>query len=202
MAWPTATDLTNLMTASGITLAAAADEAGAISWATAYIEHYTGRTWTATEAGTSRKFDGEGSEWLHIGEITSITAVQLCETDGTVYETLTANEDYVAYPLNTTIKDRLRIPDGLWPIGTANIIVKGTWAADGGTQPADLKQACLYLAGLFILGEAGAASSGGINRKRQGEVEIEYGDSAYSSTAKGWKEYVNKTIALHRRVYL
>lgn len=73
-----------------------------------YIDEYTGSTFDEGSSA-SRYYDGDGSQIVDIDPCTAITAVALVDQDYAVTDTLTSPDEYVAEPVNETVKRYLRI---------------------------------------------------------------------------------------------
>lgn len=115
-----------------------------------YISDYTGRTYAS--GGTTRYYDGSYGRWLFIDPVTTITAVEYIDEDGDVDETLDST-DYIAYPLNKTVKTSLWKRGSNWT-GTHNRIkITGTFTE---TAPATIVLAATMLAAKYL--EAGSGN--------------------------------------------
>lgn len=116
-----------------------------------YVEFYTNQSFTAG-TGVDRYYDGGGDRWLSIDPFSTLTTVAIItnEEDGTdeVSETLTANDEYIAYPLNATYKNMLYRSAGTWPRGRRNIKITGNVGYS--TPPALLSHAATMLAAGYL----------------------------------------------------
>lgn len=79
-----------------------------IAWITAWINKYCGRTFETASA--DKYYDGNGKDRILVDSFVGVpTTVAILNSDGTVRFTLTegADNDYVAYPLNSTEKNEI-----------------------------------------------------------------------------------------------
>lgn len=98
-----------------------------------WIQRHTGTTFSVGSS-ESRYYDGDGGRWLFIDKATTVTAVKIVTPGSTesVDETLTLNDDYLAYPLNGDYIDRLYKQASAnggtyWPWGKKRTKVTGTF---------------------------------------------------------------------------
>lgn len=117
-----------------------------ISVVTAYIERYTGRTFTpavtpGTQA-TERFYDGNGSSELFIDDAAEVTQVK----DG---NTIIPVSDFRLYPSNRLPKTRIILPFKKFTWGAQNITVTAKWGY-GASVPKDLEfAATVMVAGII-----------------------------------------------------
>jgi|GEM_PF-2110048 len=110
---------------------------------------------------TTRYFDG-GGKVADIDPCTDITAVKTYDNDGTVADTYTNLDDYVAEPVNDTIKREIVRRSGFFPVGLRRVGVTAKFSeyGDGGTVPTDIQTAATIMAA-EVLNQGKIASSGG-----------------------------------------
>jgi hypothetical protein len=122
---------------------------------TAYIERYTGRTFTydAEAEATARIYDGTNSGELFIDDAVEITEVK-------IKDTVLDEDDFVLYPANRLPKTRIILPYKLFTSGNQNITVTAKWGY-GETIPADLALAATVMV------------AGIINTQNQSEGEVQ-----------------------------
>lgn len=107
-----------------------------ISAVTAYIERYTGRTFTTDETATTRTFDGNGSSELFIDDASEITQVKIGNT-------ILQSSDFYLYPSNRLPKTRIFLPYKIFYSGSQNITVTAKWGY--GAIPDDLSLAATVM---------------------------------------------------------
>ncbi len=113
-----------------------------IAAVTAYIERYTGRTFTADTVATTRTYDGTNSGELFIDDAVEVTEVK-------VKDTVLDEDDYLLYPSNRFPKTRIILPYKLFYTGNQNITVTAKWGY-GASVPADLSfAATVMVAGII-----------------------------------------------------
>jgi len=128
-----------------------------IAAVTAYIERYTGRTFTydAEAEASERVYDGNDSGELFIDDATEVTEVKIDD------EVLTEDE-YRLYPVNRLPKTRIILPYRTFLEGAQNITVTAFWGY-GEEIPADLA----FAATVMVSGIINASNS------HDGEVQSE-----------------------------
>lgn len=110
---------------------------------------------------STRYFDG-GSATIDLDPCNTITEVSTVnsdatQTDSNVYTTIV---DYIAEPVNETVKRELRLRNGCFPRGVANISVTAIFSEYAGGVPADIQTIATQLAA-GVLNQGKNASSGG-----------------------------------------
>jgi hypothetical protein len=107
---------------------------------TAYIENYTGRSFTPiteeTEA-TERVYSGDNSDELYIDDAVEVIEVKIGDE---VLETI----DFYLYPSNRLPKTRITLPYRIFTTGNQNVTVTAKWGF-GEEIPADLSFAATVL---------------------------------------------------------
>jgi hypothetical protein len=158
---------------------------------TAYIERYTGRTFTADTIATARTYDGTNSGELFIDDAVEITEVK-------VKDTVLDEDDYVLYPSNRLPKTRIILPYKLFYTGNQNITVTAKWGY-GENIPDDLSFAATLLVADMI--NAGNTSGeGDIVSETIGRYSVSYaaGSNASSTTPEALNAH--KILKLYRRM--
>lgn len=122
---------------------------------TAYIERFTGRTFSADEEPSERVYDGTDSGELFIDDAVEITEVK-------IKDTLLDEDDYRLYPANRLPKTRIILPYNKFYSGNQNITVTAKWGY-GENIPADLA----FAATVMVAGIINASNS------HDGEVQSE-----------------------------
>jgi hypothetical protein len=127
-----------------------------INAVTAYIEKYTGRTFTPvteeTEA-TALTYDGNNEDELFIDDAVEVTEVKI--GDEVLDET-----EYFVYPSNSLPKTRIKLPYRYFYLGNQNITVTAKWGF-GDAIPEDLSFAATVMV------------AGIINSQDTGEQEVQ-----------------------------
>lgn len=101
-------------------------------------------TGTSTSA---RLYDGLGSRWLFIDPAEGITNISYVDELGEVSEVLTAQTDWVAYPLNEDSKNMVYSRTGRWYRGHGNVQVTGDFQ---GAVPHKITLAAIMLASSYL----------------------------------------------------
>ena len=160
-----------------------------IASVTAYIERYTGRTFSydAAAAPEPRVYDGNNSDELFIDDAIEITEVKI---NNTVLDA----DDYVLYPPNRLPKTRIKLPYKYFYIGNQNITVTGKWGY-GAEVPADLA----FAATVMVAGIINSSNSheGEIQSETIGRYSVTY--RAGSNQENDYKSAIN-TLKLYRRM--
>lgn len=109
-----------------------------IAAAKAWIDRYTGKTFEAVTA--DHYYDSDGCSELMIDSFTGSPTVTILNSDGTTDEVLTegASDDFLAYPLNNTEKNKIVLLARKFPRGNRRVKVTATWGFSD-TVPADIK---------------------------------------------------------------
>ena len=113
-----------------------------IAWVTAYITNYTEKDFESG-AAESRYYDGDGTDTLLIDDVTSVSQIDIIDSQGVdeVEDTLDS-DDYWLYPLNKTIFERIKLNPaggrGIFPLGHHRVKVTGVFAFSA-TVPADIE---------------------------------------------------------------
>lgn len=123
----------------------------------AWIDKKLGSNFDSAIA-TTRTFDGCGLKSIDIDPCTNITAVRSVDYDGDEQTLYTSGEDYVAYPLNETVKRELRARGRHWPKGFANIEVDAIFSeyADGNAVPGDIVSIATAIVAGMLAGSTNA----------------------------------------------
>jgi hypothetical protein len=111
---------------------------------TAYIERYTGRTFTydSEAAATPKTYDGTDSSELFIDDAVEVTEVKIGDT-------VLDSSDYKLYPPNRLPKTRIILPYKKFYNGAQNVTVTAKWGY-GEEIPADLAfAATVMVAGII-----------------------------------------------------
>lgn len=113
-----------------------------------FIDRYTSSTYDDVSA-TSRYYDGECTSVVDIDPCTAITAVALVDEDQTLLETLDSNQ-YVAYPINATVKKYLKFRNFNAGKRLAYIKVTAKFSEYDSGVPTDIQLAATKLAAHFL----------------------------------------------------
>lgn len=204
--WPSAAEVTALVTSAGAPLQAGADADLALASAIALLQKRLNRKFTP--GASAVRFNGNGTSWLPLPPFSLVTLVELLLEDGTVRYALTA-EEYNAEPFTETIKTGLRRTrawvwgGAVWPRGSGTVRVTATW---GEPVPDDVRQAAVEMAALILLGGSIGYKTGGVVSWSMGGPEgtdsENYGAGAYKTTADGWGAHIEAVIRAERRLSL
>lgn len=156
---------------------------------TAYIERYTGRTFTADTVATARMYDGNNSDQLFIDDAVEVTEVK-------IKDTVLDADDYVLYPSNRLPKTRIILPYKYFYVGNQNITVTAKWGY-GENIPDDLSFAATLLVA-DIINAADTNDSNTISSETIGRYSVSY----VTDNSKGTPEALqaHKIIKLYRRL--
>lgn len=115
---------------------------------------------TFDSAGSSSRYYDGGSQYLDIEPCTSVTAVTSMNddlTDSYIYE---ADDEYLLYPLNETVKTEIRARGFKFPDGDSRIKVTASFSEYDGGVPSDIQLVATRLAS-GIINQGKVDSSGG-----------------------------------------
>lgn len=146
-----------------------------INWVSAYINRYTGTSFVSSNQ--IKYYDVQKStSQLFIDDFTSLTSVELLDTDGDVEDTLVENDDFWTYPLNKTPKNEIRLNPfgqyGAYPyIGSRKVKVTGAFGV-GTVVPPDIEMVATQMVGDIIKQVCGAAK--GVKSEKVGEHSVTY----------------------------
>jgi len=161
-----------------------------------YINNYTGvKDGFESAVASIKYFDGNGKTEIDIDEFTSITTVEILESNGSSVEsTLTEglDNDYIEFPYNETKKYRLVINPGstvgTWSYGNKRIKITAIWGADT-SVPADISLAATMLLGSII--EKGA-KGGKIRSESLGDYSVSFENIDDSAQSLGVKKILDR----------
>jgi hypothetical protein len=115
------------------------------------ISVYTGREYLSVgetldeyAEAEDRLFDGNGAKELYIDDFTGLTKVNILDSDGGVYLSLTTASEFIQYPLNKTFKESLMLRNYHFPVGPANVLVNAIFSS--GPVP----EAIVYIATALV----------------------------------------------------
>jgi hypothetical protein len=161
-----------------------------ISMVEAYVDQYCGTTFANTTAGTNY-YDGTGNNELVVGPYSAITALTLLDVNGNDLATLVENTDWAGYPLNSTIKDRIKLLEGgqygAFPEGTRNVKIAGTFGHNA--VPGPVKLAAIQLAAKVI---NNGLRGGQVSSETLGSYRIDYREVDEVSESLGVKDILNQ----------
>lgn len=147
-----------------------------IAGVTKWIDNYTGKSFEA-DAEETRYFDGDGSREIIIDSFTGTPSeVKILEVDGDVRNTLDEGHgnDYLAYPLNETEKQRLVLTSnasvGNFPNRIRSVQVKAYFRV-ATSVPEDITLAATMLAAKII---EKSLKGGPIKSQKVGDLSFTY----------------------------
>jgi hypothetical protein len=206
-AWPTATQVYALLTASNITpgLSQSSDVATAIiNGAAKEMERCTGRQFVAGSAGESRFFDGSGTGMMVVDDYITITAVKFYWLP--VTGILDINQA-IGVTRKGFANDRIQIiqgpPNFAWqyitqfPLGRSNIEVVGTWGY-GATIPYDVWEAVLYSTADRIANLNRLSAQGNVIEVKDDDVTLKYDGRTVGESA-GWTNRIRDVAKNYKR---
>lgn len=106
----------------------------------AWINNYTGTVFEEV-ASSDRYFDGNGQKEMIVDEFHGTPTIVFLDQNGDVSDTLDS-DDFYAYPLNDTVKNRIVLADGgahsRIPSGTRRVKITATWGHSAVPKPIEL----------------------------------------------------------------
>lgn len=106
----------------------------------AWINNYTGTVFEEV-ASSDRYFDGNGQKEMIVDEFHGTPTIVFLDQNGDVSDTLDS-DDFYAYPLNDTVKNRIVLADGgahgHIPSGTRRVKITATWGHSTVPKPIEL----------------------------------------------------------------
>ncbi len=121
----------------------------------AYIDEYCGTSFAGGSAGVERYFDGSGQNELFVGDFQSASEVKILNSDGNDLYTLVENTDFLAYPLNSTVKNTIKLMSSgkagtRFPGYNRAVKITGQYGYGSANIPAPIKLAAMKLAAKII----------------------------------------------------
>jgi len=158
----------------------------------AWIDRYTGKTFEASSQ--TRYYDTDGCDELFIDSFVGTPTVEILNADGSNFDTLTegAGNDFVAYPLNTTEKNRIVLTSSKFPRGKRRLKVTATFGF-ATTVPDDIKLVATKLMG-FIL--AKGIDGGKLSSTQLGDANVSFESIDEAAEALG----VFQTLDMYRDI--
>ena len=148
-----------------------------IAAAKRYIDNYTGTEFESSD-DTYRLYDGSGTNTILTDDFTSITKIELLDSDRDVDTTLNNADDWYLYPENKTTKNKIILDTDAdfvhFHMGHQNIKVYGSFAA-ATTVPADIQMAATKIVASF-LSRAMQGGAGNIKSEKLFEYTVSFGD--------------------------
>lgn len=143
MAYTTSTKVETFL-GSTLTAAQTAQIASWIAVADAWINNFTDTTFA--QSATTKYYDGNGLKDTFIDEFEGAPTVEFLDEDGVVEDTL-SSDDFLTYPLNATVKNRLTLADGgsfyTFPSGRKRLKITGNFGQSSVPAPVELASTML-----------------------------------------------------------
>jgi hypothetical protein len=160
-----------------------------IAAVTAYIERYTGRTFTydPEAEATPKTYDGNDTNQLFIDDAVEITEVK-------INDTVLDETDYHLYPSNRLPKTRIILPYRNFTSGFQNVTVTAKWGY-GEAVPADLSFAATVLVAGII--NSADTNDNQVESETIGRYSVTYAKNSPQEHA--FKDAL-KTLKLYRRL--
>jgi Phage gp6-like head-tail connector protein len=156
---------------------------------TAYIERYTGRTFTADTMATERSYDGTDSGELFIDDAIEVTQVKI---NGVILD----SSDFKLYPPNRLPKTRIILPYKMFYEGAQNITVTAKWGY-GEEIPADLSFAATVMVAGIVNAQNARLDTETVRSETIGRYSVTYADNSRQS--HDFSDAM-KTLKLYRRM--
>jgi hypothetical protein len=138
-----------------------------------WIDRELGSTFIEKESTETRYFDIEGKD-IAIDPCTEISTVKLVNWDRTAVVTYTANQQYLARPLNETVKREIQLR---WcPIhqdGALEVVAKFSEYDEG--VPEDIQIAATRIASALVGRSASGAETSGVVKESIEGYSVDYG---------------------------
>lgn len=108
-----------------------------IEYVSKIIEVYTNRAWNGCQEddddenviATARLFDGNGECEIYIDDFSDLEKIELLDSQGSVFETIDDEADYLLYPANGTVFDDIYFRGRRFPRGRGNIRVTAKFSS-------------------------------------------------------------------------
>lgn len=163
-----------------------------------WIDKYLNSHFGDVEPSTKR-FDGHGHSTLDIQPCKDITVVGVLDSQGTNQYNYVTETEYIAYPLNETVKNELVRKLGYFPCGVANITITATFTEYDGEVPPDIQIATTRLVAGLIAGSAVDANGVAIKAESIEGHSITYDASPSSIEQLTYSDPAVKAILSSRR---
>jgi hypothetical protein len=157
----------------------------------AYVERFTGRTFSADSEATARLYDGSGTGELWIDDAAEVTEVKI---DGEVLTT----DEYVTYPANRKPITRIILHYRVFREAAQNVSVKAKWGY-GAAVPADLELAATMLVA-DIINVANTVGGGDVASETIGRYSVTYTTGSSPANASPEALRAHKILKLYRRM--
>lgn len=123
------------------------------------VSKYLNRYWDSLPVGeesdpeeTVRLFDGDNPRELFIDDFSSISKIELLDSDGAVYETLDDEDEWILYPLNKTTKQSIVLRSYVFPKGYSRVRITGIFTS-GAVPSAIVEAVTALVANDYLLSE-------------------------------------------------
>jgi len=149
-----------------------------IQYISSYIEAYTSRRWNSLASSTSpvatvRTYDGNGKHELFIDDFSSLSKIELLDSQGDVIDTLTDTDEWIVDDSGET-SNSIYLRNYAFYNGTGRVKVTAIFSA--GTVPAGVIMVCTQLVARLMT-QAKNEKISNVKSKRLGEFSVTYGDS-------------------------
>ena len=161
-----------------------------IGFVEAYIDQYCGTNFQDTGSVT-RYFDSYGGNELIVGDLQSISSLQILNLEGDVEQTLTEGTDFWLYPLNDTVKNKV-VLSGVnliseFPNRQRSVKITGSFGFD--TVPGPIKLAAIQLCAKLI---NEGLRGGQVRGETLGSYRVDYREVNEVTESMGIKEILNQ----------
>jgi hypothetical protein len=123
-----------------------------ISYISIYINNYTGRVWNDIDGefpdASSKLYDGNGKKEIFVDDFASISSIELLDSQGDTYVTLTDETEFLTYPMNDAIANSIYLRNYRVGTGAGRIKITGVWTS--GDVPDDVIMVATALVGRFL----------------------------------------------------
>lgn len=139
---------------------------GLIQSAQDYIEKYINRKLIKEQTISARYFDGNNLNKITIDDCSDIEEVYIDDI---------LNTEFLGYPYNTNAYTSIRLKNGNFNYGTANITVKAKWGVFPEDEiPADIKLACAMLLSNMLNANNNTATGKEVKSETIGRYSVSY----------------------------
>lgn len=108
-----------------------------------FISGYCSRNWLdidfdeyEIQETEERLFDGSGNREIYIDDFYDLQSVDLLDYEGNSFQLLNSDDDWILYPLNSTVKESIYLRNYRFTRGSGNIQVEAVF--NSGEVPTDI----------------------------------------------------------------
>jgi len=156
---------------------------------TDWLNRYLGTSYLTVAGPTTVIKNGDGTSVMLVPELSTVTAIEPRNQDGTLGDALDADDYYYS-------NGALYLYSGRWATGRQNWRISG----NGIVVPYPLQLAATIMASNML--NAGSTTEGGLKSEKIGEYTKVYGDGGNSSVGSFANDEVESLLAIYKPVRL